>query len=235
MREPVTQERVVIDGPRTPQGALRLSGELAYMDPVCSAALLLNPHPFMGGTMNNPLIRCLARALPTSGTLTLRFDYRGVGESEGQSADIVDSMMRFWETGHAPDDPRLIDDARGALHWLAAQVTVPIVLVGYSFGAYVAACLSAEHPRPVSLIAPTLATHAFPTDGTRDEPLQVIYSDNDFATPLDVTTRWIGRLSQHADTQCLCGADHFFRGREEQVAAIVRTLIDRVAMLEVRP
>ena len=73
----IMQERVWIDGPR------RLAGELAYPmgdDPV-GAALLVNPHPYMGGSMHNNVIAHLHAALATAALVTLRFDYSGVGET----------------------------------------------------------------------------------------------------------------------------------------------------------
>ena len=211
----LTRERVTIDGP-----AGALCGELVYpaADPACAVAVIANPHPLMGGTMDNNVVVSLSESLPREGCATLRFDYRGVGNSEGVRADIESAMAQFWQTGTAPQDAALIDDVGAAVRWARRNVAIPLVLVGYSFGAYAAACTaSAAEAARVIFIAPTLCQHEFPDVGSPRRPLLVIHGDNDFATPREATQSWIANRAFPPRSVCLRGADHFFRGREPSV------------------
>ncbi len=210
---------------RIPSRDGELAGELAWPDgPVSLACLLVNPHPHMGGTMSNNVIAGLAGALTAQAVVTLRFDYRGVGRSDGDPPDVAASMSAFWESGTAPDDPFMAEDARAAARWLEAETDLPMLLVGYSFGARASLAAMDERTCGLVLIAPTLTRHDFSCLVDSPVPRLCIYSDNDFATPVEVTRRWIcsaGRLV----AACVPGADHFYRGREAGVAALCRQFI----------
>src|SRR5262249_33867390 len=86
------------------------------------AALVCHPHPLYGGTMHNKVVYRIARGLRQSGIVVLRFNFRGVGASEGEQAHM---------TGE-------IEDARTALAWLRERYPdLPFALAGFSFGARV--------------------------------------------------------------------------------------------------
>lgn len=213
----LTRERVAIHG-----SAGTLVGELAYpaADPASSVVVIANPHPLMGGTMENNVVTAIAETLPRDGCATVRFDYRGVGMSEGDPADVEAAMAQFWQTGTAPQDEGLIDDLCAVVHWARRNVPLPIVLIGYSFGAYAAARVAtgADIARVV-LIAPTLSQHTFPEVDTSGPLTLVIFGDDDFATPRETTETWIATRAVPPQSACVAGADHFFRGRESIVCA----------------
>lgn len=216
----VTQERVRFTGPR---GAL--AGELAYGEAANAAALLLNPHPYMGGRMDNNLIRHLAVSLPEQGVATLRFDYGGVGESEGGEIDVAASMAEFWRTNAAPQDPAMVEDARAADAWLRRTLGLPPVLIGYSFGAFVAGRLLDAATPAVVLMTPTLLQHDYTALAESAAPKLVVYSDDDFATPMEVSRRWTAAAWEPKRSLCVTGGEHFFRGLESTVGeAIARFL-----------
>jgi len=216
MQQELTRESVRIAGPR---GAL--AGELSYGDgEVEAACLLVNPHPHMGGQMGNNLIAHLAGQLPQRGVATLRFDYAGVGESEGGEVDVYASMAQFWETGVTPADPLMIEDARAAAGWLRGQVAADMFLAGYSFGAYAAASIVDEDAAGIVLVSPTLSRHDFSPLTHCRVPKLIVYSNDDFATPAVVTQQWVSSLQDVAGAHCLTGGNHFFRGQEEAVARI---------------
>ena len=222
----LTVERVSI-----PAEAGMLAGEISYADDVDAGylALLLNPHPHMGGSMCNGLIAHLATGLVSSGAVVVRFDYRGVGASEGVTPDVAASMAEFWRSGRAPEDEGMIADARAALRWARREAPqIPVLLVGYSFGAAAATRLLAdEGVSGAVLIAPTLRQHDFSGAAAPvTPPLLVIYSDNDFATPLGVTQSWLATVD--ADSHCIVGGDHFFLGLEAEVAGACATFASRV-------
>lgn len=196
-----------------------LAAELFYpeFDQPLTATLLCNPHPYMGGNMANPIITALAHALAESGGLVLRFDYSGVGQSTGAPISVAESMAAFWATGNAPLDPICLDNARVAARYLATLTTLPISLVGYSFGAFVASQLATSETPTLSFIAPTLRQHIISRGSPRTRWL-TIYSDNDFATPLAITQHWLAKLAPSSRKLCLPGADHFFKKQEALVA-----------------
>jgi uncharacterized protein len=232
----LSTERVCIPG-----GAGRLDGELCYPEggEVTYIALMLNPHPHMGGSMRNKLIERLTADLAGGGdrpdnsvaptAATFRFDYRGVGASEGAAADVIASMAQFWRTGHAPEDEGMHDDAAATLAWIREQFPdLPLLLVGYSFGA-AAACrlLPSRKVDGAILIAPTLCQHDFSAASrSTAPPLLVVYSDNDFATPREALETWLETID--ASRCCVPGGDHFFRGREREVSRACEEFARRV-------
>ena len=224
MTQDVIRERVDIPGPR---GLLR--GELAYPHgrPTWSCAVF-NPHPHMGGSADNPLVAAISTAVAEAGGVSLRFDYAGVGRNSADTtANLTASMAAFWETGHAPEDPGMIADATAASRWLDRTTGgLPLLLVGYSFGAYVASACPAAASKPppaaLALISPTLTHHDFgPLRAPTAPPLLVVYADDDFATPSDVTRGFLASLPRPPRSHAIPGGEHFFRGSERVVAGLV--------------
>lgn len=203
---------------RIRSGEDELAGELGYaMRKPLLACALFNPHPFMGGQMENNVIRELARSLATEQAITLRFDYSGVGGSSGSRTDVASAMLSFWETGRAPQDPKMIADARAAATWLHSATQKPMVLIGYSFGSHVATQVVDDRTIGLVLIAPTLKQHDFSALSACKLPKLIIYSDNDFATPRGMIESWIQTL-QNVQSLCIEGGEHFFKQKESQIA-----------------
>jgi len=198
-----------------------LAGEFAYPDSARPrfAVVLVSPHPHMGGSMQNNLIAALAPGLAAHGAATLRFDYRGVGQSDGTHFDLVQSLAQFWQRGHAPEDPLMIEDARAAMEWIRGTVAVPSIVIGYSFGAYAAVQALRESPDAMILISPTIVQHDLQRIAELAPRTLVIHSDNDFATPVEQTRRWASQFDFPVASICYSGAEHFFRGRENEVTA----------------
>jgi alpha/beta superfamily hydrolase len=227
----ITREQLSIPGPRG-----GLAAELAYPSGWLRCAwLLVNPHPHMGGTMTNNLIAHLGHAL-AGDAITVRFDYSGIGRSAGAPVDVAASMSQFWATGRAPEDAPMVDDARAALQWLRRTVGLPIVVCGYSFGAFVATEIVENDSQDagVVLISPTLRQHDLPRMHELFIPSLVIYSDNDFATPAATTEAWVGEFAPSCllESRCVRGAQHFYRQREPEVADLCREFAERVVGAE---
>ncbi|MEY3273653.1 MAG: hypothetical protein RLZZ341_2559, partial [Pseudomonadota bacterium] len=91
--------------------------------PVRGLAVLCHPHPLHGGTLDNKVVQTLARAAVQCGWRAVRFNYRGVGRSEG-----------VWDEGRGE-----VEDAWSVLQAFRAPGQ-PLALGGFSFGSYVAAC-----------------------------------------------------------------------------------------------
>ena len=205
----------------------QLAGELAYgLSAPRAACLLLNPHPFMGGAIDNNVIRALAQGLAGHGCVTLRFDYSGCGGSDGTRANVAAAMLEFWQSGHAPNDPQMVDDGRAALRFLADSTRLPVIVVGYSFGAFVASQALTTDVAGLVAISPTLRHHDFSSLGLWRKPRLIVYSDNDFATPRDITESWIAGLSGDVDLMCVHGGEHFFRGAEPRILDAVHAFVN---------
>jgi len=221
MAEPqILRESVLIDGPTE-----HLVGELAYGDAATrGAVLLVGPHPFMGGTMDNNVIQHLGESLALAGYLTLRFNYRAI--DNGMAAR---SMLQFWATGHAPQDPGLVDDASATAAWMRGQLAQPVTLVGYSFGAHAVAHISDQDTLGCVLIAPTVQQHDFAPLQHMHHPKRVIYSNNDFATTAVATESWYAQLPNPKSRRCVVGAEHFFKGHEAELASDIGDFLNGVA------
>ncbi|MCG3179779.1 MAG: hypothetical protein BIFFINMI_02123 [Phycisphaerae bacterium] len=222
---------------------LTLAGELSYPanGEVRGVAWIANPHPFMGGQMSNNVVAALAAGLPAGGWAALRFDYRGNGASDGAPppGELADRMSAFLATGHAPDDLEKLADVAAADDFLAAELgDLPRAGIGYSFGAYLlserlrdlAQCrnggsLNGHDLAAAVAVCPTLATHDFAGLARSDHRRLLICSDNDFATPAD-RYRDFAAASAGMTTLWFAGADHFFKGRQAQVARAAVEFLD---------
>ncbi|HET7923088.1 MAG TPA: alpha/beta fold hydrolase [Gammaproteobacteria bacterium] len=162
-------------------------------------AVVCHPHPLQQGSMSNKVAYILARAYNDLGALSLRFNFRGVGKSEG----------RF-------DDGRgETDDALAALDWLAAQHPgLPLWLGGFSFGAGVA--LRAQSRRAVQrLVTVAPAVERLDTTAlvTPAMPWLLVQGDADEVVSPQAVLTWARGLQPAPRIAVLPGAGHFFHGR----------------------
>jgi len=211
-REPcdILEESVSI-----PADAGNLDGVLAY--PFAGrpqrAALIVGPHPMMGGRIENNVVRAVGRGLAEHGFVTLRFRFSG----EGPSAEVMDE---FWKSGRAPDDPQRVQDTVTAFRWLGETHPTPTVAIGYSFGASLLAHLC-DDPRVshMVMIGATLARHDYGRIAESSLPKLVITADNDFATPLETTRAWFDQAREPKRRVVVEAAEHFYRQQEPRLVS----------------
>ena len=186
------------------------------------AAVICHPHPLGGGSIHNGVVRAIARTLVSSGVVALRFNFRGVGASEGTFDNGVGER----------------DDVAGALDWLLAQPTVDprrVSVVGYSFGACVG-LVCAQSDARVSAYAGVGLSMAFcdsgdlqslmkdgedapsPGYGSLACPKLFITGEYDHLAPPDQLLGLVERLPDPKSVQIVPGAGHFWRGAEREVA-----------------
>jgi alpha/beta superfamily hydrolase len=199
---------VTVEEIRFPSGdGTMLEGELAAVPDARGGVVLCHPHPQYGGSMRAGIIGDLFRALPDAALTTLRFNFRGVEGSEGS-----------WDEGRAEQG-----DATAAVDTLATAVppSLPVVLVGWSFGADMA--LSVHHPRIAGwcAIAPPLHfAGALDAIGADPRPKHVILGEHDevvsAARVREIMDGW-----RNATLDVIPGASHFFVGRSVEVVATV--------------
>jgi alpha/beta superfamily hydrolase len=167
--------------------------------------VVCHPHPLFGGDMRNSVVAAVCRALVEAGIAALRFNFRGVGRSQGSFGDFVGERV----------------DAMAALAYLRRRDGVDparVGLVGYSFGAAVALLAADEHLAALAAISPPEFGH--PPPSVRCRALLITGERDDIAVPADVTA-----LAQTLGPQCRAevvpSADHFWWGHEEKLAQAV--------------
>jgi alpha/beta superfamily hydrolase len=196
MSWPANGQAVLLDGPA---GAL----EARYGQPdspLEGIAVLCHPHPLFGGSMDNKVVTTLEKVFLQRNCGTLRFNFRGVGQSEG-----------------------VHDEARGEIDDLIAVVAharalapqAPLWLAGFSFGSYVAAALAADDPATVGLVtvAPPVSRWGYTGLGPIGCPWWVVQGDADDVVDPQAVFDYVGRRPEQPRLIRLEGAGHFFHGR----------------------
>jgi alpha/beta superfamily hydrolase len=170
-----------------------LEGEISIVAGATRAAVLCHPHPLYGGTLNDSIVGIMAEALTEAGLSTLRFNFRGVGASDGTFDD---------GKGEAADV------RAAAAHLREASGATEIIIAGYSFGAVMAlaAAVDAQATRLV-LIAPPLSMTSSPIPEI--EQLIILGSDDQFVDEASTRSRFEVIGSSFVVT--LAGSDHFFQ------------------------
>ncbi len=181
--------------------------------------LIAGPHPLLGGNLDNNLTRVLANGFADAGAVAMTFDYGGVGESGGGPSDWPTAISGFWRDGSIPEEDGWREDAVGALAWLAKESpALPLVMVGYSFGCWVAACTAAENdPIGLVLISPNPARHDFSALSKTTVPLLVLSSDQELDVDADELQRFGDAIREPKFRKTIPAGEHFFRGRETLV------------------
>ncbi len=176
-------------------------------------AVICHPHPLHGGTMHNKVVHTLARAMDDLGLATVRFNFRGIGASDGTYDHTIGETQDLlavidWVREHYPDQPL----------WLG----------GFSFGGYVA--LRAASQRPIArLITIAPAVSMFDTEPLQipDCPWLLVQGDADDTVPHQKVLDWIATLDKPPRTIFLKGVEHFFHG---QLVALRKTLTVALAV-----
>jgi len=198
---------VVIDGP---VGQL----EALYLDlpEPKGLALLSHPNPVQGGTMMNKVVSTLQRTARDAGLITLRFNYRGTGASEG---------VHDMGTGE-------VDDALAAALWLRARhPELPITLLGFSFGGFVAASLGGrleargEKLSRLFMVAPAVMRLRAEDDLPQACAVTVIQPETDEVIDPQLVYDWSNALSRPHELLKVAECGHFFHGKLPELKELV--------------
>jgi uncharacterized protein len=201
---PVGQLEVLVDTPdATPRGI----------------AVVAHPHPSQGGTAEHKIPQLLARVLQAHGFLTLRPNYRGVGQSEGQ-----------YDDGNGETD----DVLAVIRHVRAAHPSLPLALAGFSFGGFVQARAAAQLTsagEPIAhLILTGMPAGALSETLSYDTPTVpgntlVVHGERDERVPLANVLNWA--RPQELPVVVLPGAGHFFTGKLPGLRRVVEGYLSR--------
>lgn len=189
-----------------------LAGPAGYLEGIAhvpkdmprALAVIAHPLPTLGGTMENKVAVTLAKTFAELGCVALRFNFRGVGESEGEFS------------GGDGETEDLVAVARYAQEQFGEEL--PLLLSGFSFGGYVAA-RAAQQLRPQHLVLAAPAVGRFAMPAVSPDTL-VIHGEQDEVVPLADAFEWV--RPQHLPIVVLPGAGHFFHGRLTQLRDIVK-------------
>lgn len=174
------------------------------------ATIVCHPHPQMGGTMHNAIVVALCQTLARQGWLGLRFNFRGVEGSAGS-----------FDHGRGE-----MDDVAGAVDFLATQPEADpsrLALIGYSFGAGVGLHHATSDPRLRWLVAvaPVESEYGDPFLDDDPRPKLFVVGERDPWAPADALRATVERLRPPKRLIVISRCDHFFGGREGEVAAAV--------------
>jgi uncharacterized protein len=171
-------------------------------------AVVCHPHPLGGGTMHNKVVFKVAQALQMLGMPALRFNFRGVGHSTGT-----------YDEGRGE-----MDDARYALDFMSHRYPgLPVIMAGFSFGAYVGLRVAAADDRAQAMIGLGTPARMFGDDHLQNshKPKLFIHGTLDEAAPYDLVTTWFEQVPAPKSLIAIEGADHFFQDSLDEVQGIV--------------
>jgi alpha/beta superfamily hydrolase len=207
---------IIINGP-----AGRIEGR--YLPPkVANApiALMLHPHPQHGGTMNNKIVYTLYNSFAQRGFATLRFNFRGVGRSQGS-----------FDRGEGE-----LSDAAAALDWL--QTYNPDAsacwIAGFSFGAWIGMQLLMRRPEISGFVSISPPANLFDFSFLAPCPSSglIVHGSADEVVPSESVQKLVDKLSHQRDItikyKSIPGANHFFINKMEQMENAVGAYLDEV-------
>lgn len=189
-----------------PAGQLQVRETVPESEPR-ALAVICHPHPLHGGTLDNKIVHQLAKSFVELDAVSVRFNFRGVGESTGE-----------YDEGRGEKD-----DLLAVVEWARERWPgLPLWLAGFSFGGFIALD-AAQSLRPNWLVTVAPAVNYFP-----DQPVSLsdinwllIYGDADDIVPWSAVESWLDRQALVPEAVCVEGAGHFFHGRLNELRDIV--------------
>ena len=202
---PAAAPGVTIAGPA---GRLEALAEEPAAAPPRLVAVVCHPHPLFGGTLHNKVVHTLARALREGGAATVRFNFRGVGASDGTH-------------DHGAGET---DDALAVVRWARERWPgLGLVLAGFSFGAVVAIrAAAAADPLWLITIAPAVDRVELGDAPPPDCDWLIVQGEADEVVAPEAVRSWQARWAPQARLRLLPGVGHFFHGRLHELEACIR-------------
>ena len=206
---------LIINGPEGRRIEARYHHEARSDSPI---ALVLHPHPQFGGTMNNQVVYALYHTFAARGFSVLRFNFRGVGRSQG-----------YWDGG-----PGELADAACALDWL--QIVKPDAkccwIAGVSFGTWIAMQLLMRRPEIDGFVcvAPPSNLYDFSFLAPCPSSGLMINGDKDRVVPSASVAELSAKLKTQRgikiDHEIVPGANHFFENKIDELTSVVGSYVD---------
>jgi alpha/beta superfamily hydrolase len=213
------ESKFIIPGPvGALESVLHRGDSDAPLSAINGLAVICHPHPQHGGTMDNKVVTTLMRTYRDLGVHVLRFNFRGVGESEG-------------EFDHAIGE---LDDLLAVLAWVNIHFPqMAILIAGFSFGSSIAARASYSVSKLIhlTLVAPPVERYEYDRNGVFDVPVCIIQGDKDERVFAQGVYDWIANLQSPAQLIRYPEASHFFHGYLPTLKADLSNMLLRQIIL----
>ena len=211
-RHTIRVERLTLKGP-----AGRLEALLEHVPGAQPklAAVVCHPHPLYGGTMHNKVVFRAAKAAVALKLPTLRFNFSSVGHSQGAYDHGIGER----------------DDVRAALDYLGGRFpSLPVVMMGFSFGAWVGLAVGAVDPHVTALVGLGLpvADLDFGFLPGVTKPKLIVQGAEDIYGPRDRMEQFYASLAEPKQIHWVEGVGHFFTGRLESVQGAVTGFLEQL-------
>lgn len=201
---------------KIPAGAIELEAHLREPERTSLGGVVLcHPHPVYGGTMDNKVVYRAAKSAARAGFAALRFNFRGVGKSSGRYDNGLGERR----------------DVAAAIDWMERKYpSTPLVLLGYSFGAWVGLQVGCRDTRIQAVVGIGLPLNIYSFDYLIDysrPSLYIIGTRDEFCSPGKLD-RLAPRLSPRSRVERIEEADHFFSGQVEKVEDLIGNFLTRL-------
>lgn len=175
-------------------------------------AVITHPHPLYGGDMHNNVVAAITRVYKKTGYSTLRFNFRGVGNSRGKHGNGIGEQ----------------EDVRAAISYLSDLNIGQIDLAGYSFGAWVNALsdLNDLQPAHMIMVSPPVAFIDFASISDLGNLGLVVTGSRDEIAPPEMIRQSCAAWSAEAKFEVINGSDHFYMGYLDKLEAVLMTYLE---------
>ncbi len=179
-------------------------------------ALIGHPHSLQGGTMNNKVVTTMARVFKELGISSLRFNFRGVGQSEGVYDDGI---------GESKDMLVLVNE------WKQINPKATFIFAGFSFGSYVAYRAAAQCANSLLItIAPPVYHYDYREFHPYPNPWLIVHGDEDEVVPAQLVHEFAQQSTPEIPLIRFADTTHFFHGKLVELKAelihFIRSRID---------
>ena len=203
--------KLLLPGPAGQLEVMITSPEIPRNPP--TLVVICHPHPLFGGTLHNKVIYTLARCFNSIGLAAVRFNFRGVGLSQGE-----------YDNGNGETD-----DLLAILAWLKESCPERAIwLAGFSFGAYVAARAAKVWPaKQLICVAPPIENFPFKELPPFPCPWILVQGDEDEVVSPTAVFSWVNSLEHPPEVIKIHGATHFFHGHLIKLRDCLATLLNK--------
>lgn len=207
------EQRLLLAGPAGQLEAVTTAPAQGALSDQSLVAVVCHPHPLHGGTMDNKVVTTLVRTYRDLGVPVVRFNFRGVGRSEGEFDNTVGE----------------VEDLLAVVEWVKqCYPAAGVLLAGFSFGSSVAA--QASHRmgavlRDLVLVAPPVERYSYDMEGRFPVPVAVVIGNQDELVDVEGVYAWAKQLEKPAALLTYPDATHFFHGVLAEVKRDLASLL----------
>ncbi len=186
----------------------------AYWQPgtLKKGVVITHPHPLYGGTMRNPVVETVQIAYAQHGYATLRFNFRGVGSSQGDYDNGVGEQ----------------DDARAAIAYVNQRNVTSVDMAGYSFGAWVNAGVAAAKRTTIEsmlMVSPPVRLIEFENINALSCLNLIVTGSRDDIAPVNRIRELLPAWNPDVQFEVIDGCDHFYIGYLEKLQSILTSFL----------